>query len=149
MTVVNAFNAVGKALKVLVMAEGVIRITESGEPSKPKEEQDMSEENGKRTVVEEIEVEAKNVVERVRQLLHEGNIRTLRVKDRGGKYLVEVPLTVGVVAGGVFAMTAPWMIALSALAGLVADLKIEIVREIDEDEAADSAEDVSEDVSGD
>ncbi len=144
MSVLNAFSAVGKALKVLTVAEGAIKRAESGEPSESVEEFAMSEGNEKRTVVEEIEVETKNLVERVKQLLHEGNIRTLRVKDRNGKYLVEIPLTVGVLAGGVFAMTAPWLVALSALAGLVVDVKIEIVREVD-----DESEDAPDDAPGD
>lgn len=88
----------------------------------------MSEEK-KRTVVEEFEVEGRQLVGRVRELIREGNVRRLRIKDARGKYLIEVPLTVGVVGGGVLVLAAPTLAALSALAGLVANVRIEIVRE--------------------
>ncbi|MBP8974126.1 MAG: DUF4342 domain-containing protein [Anaerolineae bacterium] len=93
----------------------------------------MSEKN-KRTVMEEIEVEGQQLVDRIKELLREGNVRRLRVKDAKGKYLLEVPLTFGVVAGGVFMLAAPTLMALGALAGLLANVRIEIVREVDDDE---------------
>jgi hypothetical protein len=123
MTVFNTFKTVGKALSVLKLTEGVMEM--AGEPSQEEP----------KTVFEEIEVEGRHLVERVRQLLHEGNVRTLRVKDKKGKYLLEIPLSVGVVTGGVFALTAPWAVALSALAGFVMDVKVEIIREVDDDKA--------------
>jgi hypothetical protein len=127
MTVLNTFKTVGKALSVLKITERVIDMTDE----KPQEEQ---EEQEQRTIVEEIEVEGRQLVERVRELLREGNIRTLRIKDKNGKYLLEIPLTVGVVAGSVFALTAPWAVALSALAGFVMDVKIEVIRDVDDND---------------
>ncbi|MBN1564582.1 MAG: DUF4342 domain-containing protein [Anaerolineae bacterium] len=94
---------------------------------------------GPPTIIEEIEVEARQAIKRVQELLHEGNIRTLRIKDKKGKYLLEIPLTIGVVAGGAFALSAPWMVALSALAGFLVDVKIEIVREVVADTDAEEA----------
>ncbi len=126
MTVFNTMKTVGKALTVLKVTE---RVTEmAGEPP-----QDEQPEEG-RTIVEEIEVEGRELVKRVRELIREGNVRTLRIKDKNGKYLLEIPLTMGVVAGGIFALTAPWAVALSALAGLVMDVKIEIIRDADDTE---------------
>jgi phage terminase large subunit-like protein len=125
MSVYNALKYAGKALAVLKVTEGVIDMTGSDEQP----EVETAEESRPQTVFEEIEVEGKHLVERVKELLHEGNIRTLRIKDKKGKYLLEIPLSVGVVAGGVFALAAPWAVALSALAGFVADVKIEIARE--------------------
>ncbi|NLX11533.1 MAG: DUF4342 domain-containing protein [Chloroflexi bacterium] len=94
----------------------------------------MSETNEeKRTLVEEMEVEGKNLIERVKELIQEGNVRRLIVKDSNGKYVLEIPLTVGVVAGGVFALYAPVAAALGAVAGLMAKVKIEVVREADDD----------------
>ncbi len=131
MSVWNAFRAVDKALKVLALAEGAIALGDRVLPS-GQEEESMSEER-QRTPMEEIEVEAQNLVDKVKELLRQGNIRTLRIKDPKGRYLFEVPLTVGVVAGGIFAMAAPWMVALTALAGVVSNVKIEIVRSEDGD----------------
>jgi hypothetical protein len=123
MTVFDTLKTVGKALTVLKVTE---RVTEmAGEP--PQDEQPEE----RPTIIDEIEVEGRELVKRVRELIHEGNIRTLRIKDKNGKYLLELPLTMGVVTGGVFALTAPWAVALSALAGLVMDVKIEIIRDDD------------------
>ena len=123
MTVFNTLKTVGKALAVLKLTEGVAEMAGKSQPKEPPTE------SGSRTIVEEIEVEGRQLVQRVRELIREGNVRTLRVKDKNGKYLLEIPLTVGVVAGGVFAVTAPWTIALSALAGFVMDVKIEVIRD--------------------
>jgi hypothetical protein len=118
----------GKALGALALTEklteGVMEMTD-----KPDVQEDDMITTGPPTIVEEIEVEARNLIKRVQELIREGNIRTLRVKDKNGKYLLEIPLTVGVVAGGAFALAAPWAVALSALAGFLVDVKIEIVRE--------------------
>ena len=123
MTVFDTLKTVGKALTVLKVTE---RVTEmAGEP--PQDEQPEE----RPTLIEEIEVEGRELVKRVRELIHEGNIRTLRIKDKNGKYLLELPLTMGVVTGSVFALTAPWAVALSAVAGLVMDVKIEIIRDDD------------------
>lgn len=90
----------------------------------------MSEE--KRTLKEEIEIEGRQVVDRVKELISEGNVRRLIIKDSDGKYLLEIPLTVGVVAGGVFALAAPVVAALGALAALVARVRIEVIRDADD-----------------
>ncbi len=133
MGIVGAFNTIGKVMQALAVTEGVTRLAGSRQIPEQSEEQIMSDKN-KRTVVEEIEVEGQQIIDRIKELLHEGNVRRLRVKDAKGKYLLEVPLTFCVVAGGVFMLAAPTLTALGALAGLVANVRIEIVREVDEDE---------------
>jgi hypothetical protein len=121
MTVFNTLKTVGKALTVLKVTE---RVTEmAGEPPQDEEPKERP------TLVDEIEVEGRELVKRVRELIREGNIRTLRIKDKNDKYLLEIPLTMGVVTGGVLALTAPWAAALGTLAGFVMDVKIEIIRD--------------------
>ena len=85
----------------------------------------------KRTMSEEIEVAGNQVVERVQELVKEGNVRRLIIRNPDDKVLLEMPLTVGAVAGGAIALAAPWLAALGAFAALVARVKIEIVREVD------------------
>ena len=130
MSVFNALKIAGKALGALAITEkvteGVMEMTEQ-----PDMENDVDYEAGPPTLVEEIEVEAKHLMRRVQALIREGNIRTLRIKDKKGKYSLEIPLTVGVVAGGAFAFAAPWAVALSAIAGLFVEVKIEIVRDVE------------------
>jgi len=95
--------------------------------------QSQDPQDAKRTFVEDIELEGRQLMDRVRDLIQEGNVRRLIIKDPAGKYHLEIPLTVGVVAGGVFALAAPVMAALGALAALVTRVQIQVVREIDED----------------
>ena len=73
---------------------------------------------------EEFSVSGKNLVDRVGELLHEGNVTRVIVKDESGKTLLEIPATVGVV--GVF--VAPWLAALGVIAALVANCKIVVER---------------------
>lgn len=79
--------------------------------------------------VEELEVAGSQLVERVKELIEQGNIRRLIIRNQEGKTLLEIPLTVGVVAGGAIAVFWPVLAALGVIGGIVAKLKIEIVRE--------------------
>lgn len=131
MSVWNALKAVGQALAALEITEGVLAMTDN---DTRREDLTQEERESPRTLVEEIEVEAEQLVKRVKDLIRAGNVRTLRIKDSKGKYLIEVPLTVGVLAGGIFALAAPTAAALSAIAGLFAKVTIEVVRETDGDD---------------
>jgi hypothetical protein len=162
MSIFNAFKVVGQALKVLTVTEGVLELSDTerqpddDRPAAhtpdsqidPREEQTMGEEEA-RTLVEVIEIEGKELVKRVKELIHEGNIRKLTIRDSGGKYLLEVPLTVGIVAGGVLALASPIMTALSAVAGFVANVQIEVVRIEEESEAGEETEDTADEPADD
>lgn len=90
-----------------------------------------------KTFTEEIEVAGSQLVERITQLLKEGNVRRLRVKSERGDIYAEIPLNAGVGLGGIMVLAAPWLALLGALAGLLARVKIEVVRiEPVEDEKA-------------
>ena len=73
---------------------------------------------------EEYSVSGKNLVERVQELLHEGNVTRVIVKDDKGKSLLEIPATVGVVG----AVLAPWLVALGVIAALVTNCRIVVER---------------------
>ncbi len=73
---------------------------------------------------EEFSVSGSNLVDRVRELLHEGNVTRIIVKDDKGKVLLEIPATVGVI-GAVFA---PWLAALGVIAALVTNCRIIVER---------------------
>ena len=66
-----------------------------------------------------------HLVEKVKDLLHEGNVRRLIIKDAEHKTVMEVPVTVGVVGF----LVAPTMAAIAALAALAADYSIDVERE--------------------
>jgi hypothetical protein len=77
-----------------------------------------------RTRVEEFEVTGERVVETVKALVHQGNIRRITIKDGDGKSLIEIPLTLGVVG----AVLLPVWAALGALAALVTKCTIVVER---------------------
>ena len=95
----------------------------------------MSEEPKKqRTWVEQIEVAGGELVDRVRELIEEGNVRRLIIRKPDGDVLLEVPLAAGVAVSGVVTLLAPVLAALGAMAALVSQMRIEIVRSEDEDD---------------
>jgi len=123
MTLITVIQRVETALKALGIAEGVLGMEEQQEKT------EQQEQEGRRPIVEEIELQGSQLLERVKEIIQEGNVRKLSIKDQNGRYLLEIPLTVGVVAGSVLALTAPVWAALGAVAALLARVKIEIHRE--------------------
>ncbi len=69
---------------------------------------------------EEFRVNGEALVSKVREIIHEGNIRRMTIKNDKGETLIEIPLTVGVV--GVVLL--PVWAAIGALAALAANLTI-------------------------
>lgn len=78
---------------------------------------------------EEIELAGSQLVERVKELIAEGNVRRLIIRNAEDKVMLEIPLTAGVAVGGVVTLFAPVLAALGALAALLAHVKIQVVRE--------------------
>lgn len=77
----------------------------------------MTEENVRR---EEFRVRGEGLVKKVKELVHEGNIRRILIMDGDGRTLLDIPLTLGVLG----ALVAPQLAALGALAALVSDATI-------------------------
>ena len=66
-----------------------------------------------------------NLVEKVKQLIHEGNIRRVRVLHEG-RTLLEIPLSIGAPAAAIGILAAPVLAALGAFAALVTECTIEV-----------------------
>jgi len=75
---------------------------------------------------EEFEVSGEMLVAKIKELVHEGNIRRITIKNEEGKTLIEIPLTLGVVG----AVLLPVWAAIGAIAALVANLRI-VVEKVD------------------
>ncbi len=73
---------------------------------------------------EEFTVSSDDLIEKVKQLLHEGNVTRIIVKDEKGKTLLEIPATVGVIG----VLLVPWLAALGAIAALAAKCEIVVER---------------------
>jgi hypothetical protein len=80
------------------------------------------------TRTEQIEIAGSELVDRTKELIEEGNVRRLIIRNPEDEKLLEVPLTTGVVVGGAFTVLAPVLAALGAMAALLARVKVEIVR---------------------
>jgi hypothetical protein len=82
----------------------------------------MSEEKVRR---EEFVIDGESLVEKIKDLVHEGNIRRVIIKNEEGRTLVDIPLTVGVLG----ALVVPQLAAIGAIAVLVskATVVVEIV----------------------
>lgn len=96
---------------------------------------DTQDGKGKRTFTEEIEVLGDQLVQQVKDLLKEGNVRQLRIRASDGDIVLETPLTFGVVAGGAVVLAAPWLAILGAIAAFVTHVQVEVVREVDDADA--------------
>lgn len=90
----------------------------------------MTEEKKKdeRTVGEQFEVAGAELVEFVKKLIREGNIRRIIIRNEKGEVLIEIPLTAGVAIGGVLTLFAPILVAVGAMAALLTSVKVEVIR---------------------
>lgn len=77
-----------------------------------------------KVIKEEFSVSADNLIERVKELLHEGNVTRIVVKDEKGKPLLEIPATIGVIG----TVLAPWLTALGVIAALAISCRIVVER---------------------
>jgi hypothetical protein len=87
-----------------------------------------------RTRVEEFEIDAGELVQQVKKLIAEGNVRRVIIRKSNDDVLLEIPLTAGVAIGGAVTLFAPILAALGAMAALLAEVKVQVVREVDEGE---------------
>ena len=74
---------------------------------------------------EEFKVNGEDLLKKVKEIIKEGNVRKLTVRDKDGKDLVVLPLTLGVVGIAL----APMLAAVGAIAALVTECTIVVERE--------------------
>jgi Domain of unknown function (DUF4342) len=74
--------------------------------------------------VEEFTITGDALVTKIKELIHQGNIRRIILKNEEGRTLIEIPLTVGVVGGVLSAALFPVMAAVGAIGAMVAHLTI-------------------------
>lgn len=79
---------------------------------------------GFESFVEEVHVVGRDLVDKVRDLIHEGNVQRIVVKDEHGNTFVEIPITVAAVG----AILAPLLAAIGAISALVAKFTTVVVR---------------------
>lgn len=81
-----------------------------------------------KTRTEEFKVTGDAVISKIKEIIHQGNVRRIILKDEHGKTFIEIPLTIGVVG----VLLAPVWAAIGAIAALAADMTILVEREDDD-----------------
>lgn len=95
----------------------------------------MNEQPRPRT--QEFTIDGDEVVAKVKELIHEGNIRRITIKNEEGRTMLEVPLTIGLIGAALL----PVFAAIGAAAALATRCTIVVEREA-ESEAAEDADHV-------
>ena len=73
---------------------------------------------------EEFKVNGNELIDKIKELIHEGNVRRIIIKDEEGKTFLEIPITIGIIG----ALVAPILAAVGAIAVMAAKFTIEVVR---------------------
>ena len=84
----------------------------------------MSEEKVR---TEEFSVNGEDLLSKIKEIIHEGNIRRIIIKKKGGDTVLEIPMTLGVVG----ALIAPQLAAIGAIAALVTEATV-VVEKVDD-----------------
>ncbi len=82
----------------------------------------MNDDNKKR--YEEFKLDGGELVDKVKELIRQGNIRRITIKNEKGESLMEIPLTLGIVGAALL----PLMAALGAMAALLTRMTIVVER---------------------
>ena len=82
----------------------------------------MTEEH---TRTEEFRVDGEKLIGKIKEVIHEGSIRRIIIKDKDGKTVLEIPVTFGVVG----ALIAPQLAAIGAIAALLTEATVVIEKE--------------------
>ena len=75
----------------------------------------------------EFHVNAEELLSKIKELIHEGNVRKIIIKNDKGETYLEIPVTIGLIG----ALVAPIFAAVGALAALAANFTIEVERKED------------------
>jgi len=73
---------------------------------------------------EEYTVSSSDLIEKVKELLHEGNVRRIIIKDEKGNTLLEIPAWAGLVG----VVIAPWLAALGVIMAIATKCTITVIR---------------------
>ena len=90
-------------------------------------------------MINEFKIKGKELLEKIEELIHEGNVRRIIIKDPKGRPYLEIPLTIGVI--GTF--FAPVLAAVGTLAGMAAKFTVEVIKQ-DDNEAQNSTTETDE-----
>ena len=93
----------------------------------PASKEETTNGTGANSTTEEFRVSGEELLAKIKQLIHEGNVRRIVIKSDNGNVIAEFPLTAGVIG----ALLLPVWAAIGAIAALAADLRIMVERRDD------------------
>jgi hypothetical protein len=93
-----------------------------------------------KTILEEIQGTAGEIISQIKRLIREGNARRVIIKNKNGKTLFQSQLTIGAAGFTFFIVYAPIITAITTLILMANDVTVLVEREIDEDEETDKYE---------
>jgi hypothetical protein len=88
----------------------------------------MADNKGK-TWVEEVSVQGNNLVERIQELLRDASATRVTICKPNGEELISLPVTIGVLIGGVLTLALPRLAAITAIGGALAQFKLKVERQ--------------------
>ncbi|OGQ89188.1 MAG: hypothetical protein A2289_04215 [Deltaproteobacteria bacterium RIFOXYA12_FULL_58_15] len=93
-----------------------------------------SQHNKEKTWSEVLEIKGSELVDRIKELMGDANVRRVIIRKPNGETMMEVPIVAGAAVAGILAMFSPVIAAVGAMAALIAEVKVEIVRDKKDDE---------------
>lgn len=106
-------------------------MTEQGGSTQPeggRSDDGRSDEKADRTWYEEFSVSGSELLDKVKGLIREGNVRRVFIKNSDGATVLEIPLTAGVAITAVAALAAPILVAVGAVAALLTQATVGVER---------------------
>jgi len=80
-------------------------------------------------VTEEFKASGSELLGKVKEIIREGNAKRIIIKNKDGKTILEVPLTLGVVGGVALTAMTPALVAIGTIAGLVTECSVVVEKE--------------------
>jgi hypothetical protein len=93
------------------------------------------------TRYEEFNISGDDLLTKVRELIHEGNVRRVFLKNEAGETLLEIPLTAGLAVTVLTAALAPVLVAVGAIAALLSQVTVGVERRADTAAGTDDSTD--------
>ena len=90
---------------------------------------EIEADQAEKVTVEEFNISGDVLVTKIKELIHQGNIRRIIIKNEEGRTLIEIPMTAGVIGGVISAALFPVIAAIGVIGALVAHLTVVIERQ--------------------
>ncbi len=101
---------------------------------------EMETDTKEKVTAEEFKISGDVLVTKIKELIAQGNVRRIIIKNEEGHTLIEIPMTVGVIGGVVSAALFPVVAAVGVIGAMVAHLTV-VIERIESDQSSDHDED--------